>query len=61
MPTDTLTRFAADAVEFVFVCLILAMFVGGLALLDSDRPLLGAVFVVGIAALITRLQGDRVD
>jgi hypothetical protein len=55
MPTDTLTRVTADAVEFFFVCLILMLFVCGLALLDSEQPGLGAVIVAGIAALIGRL------
>lgn len=52
MPTDTLTRFTADAVEFFFVFAILMLFVCGLALLDSEQPALGAVIVVGIATAI---------
>jgi hypothetical protein len=55
MPTDTLTRVTADAVEFFFVCLILMLFVCGLALLDSERPALGALIVTGLATLIGRL------
>ena len=55
MPTDTLTRFTADAVEFFLVFAILMLFVCGLALLDSERPALGALLVTGLATLIGRL------
>lgn len=61
MPTDTLTRLTADAVEFFFVFAILMLFVCGLALLDSEQPALGAVIVTGLAVLIGRLASPTTD